>query len=160
MELAVCSDTHIPSRASAIPDRFRDRIRRADLVVHAGDFDSSAALAEVEGLASDLVAVAGNTDPDLGLPDVETVRVGDVRLAVTHNDGPPRTYEQRLVDTAREHGADVVAGGHSHDLLDETRAGVRLLNPGSATGAWPAGRATMLTARPADGRLEVTVHEA
>lgn len=162
MELAIISDTHIPSRSSAIPGDFRDRVRRADQVVHAGDFDSSAALADVEDLAADLTAVAGNTDPDLGLPRTATVEVGDVTLAVTHGTGSPRGYEERLAAAGREVGADVVVGGHTHEPLDTTREGLRLLNPGSATGAWPADLATMLTVRPADDGdgLEVKRYES
>ncbi len=160
MELSIISDTHIPSRASAIPEDFRDRIRRADRVVHAGDFDSSAALADVQTLAADLTAVAGNTDPDIGLPRTTTLEVDDVTLAVTHGAGSPRGYEGRLAAAGRKAGADVVVGGHTHEHLDTTRDGLRLLNPGSATGAWPADLATMLTARPASDGLEVQRYES
>lgn len=160
MELAIISDTHIPSRASAIPEDFRDRVRQADRVVHAGDFDSSAALADVQDLATDLTAVAGNTDPDIGLPRTTTVEVGDVTLAVTHGAGSPRGYEGRLAAAGREAGADIVVGGHTHEPLDTTRDGIRLLNPGSATGAWPADLATMLTVRPAADGLEVQRYES
>jgi putative phosphoesterase len=160
MELAIISDTHIPSRASAIPEDFRDRLRRADRVVHAGDFDSSAALADVQDLAADLTAVAGNTDPDLGLPRTATLEVGDVTLAVTHGTGSPRGYEGRLAAAGREAGADVVVGGHTHEPLDTTREGLRLLNPGSATGAWPADIATMLAVRSTDDGLDVQRYES
>ena len=160
MELAIISDTHIPSRASAIPEDFRDRLRRADHVVHAGDFDSTDALATVEGLAADLTAVAGNTDPDLGLPRTATLTVGDVEVAVTHGAGSPRGYEGRLAEAGREAGADVIVGGHTHEPLDTTRDGVRLLNPGSATGAWPAELATMLTAEPGGDGLDVEFYES
>jgi putative phosphoesterase len=160
MELAIISDTHIPSRASAIPEEFRDRLRRADRVVHAGDVDSSAALADVVSLATELTAVAGNTDPDLGLPRTATLEVGGVTLAVTHGAGAPRGYEGRLTAAGQEADADVVVGGHTHEPLDTTRDGLRLLNPGSATGAWPAEIATMLMARPDDDGLTVQRHES
>ncbi|MFT4880516.1 MAG: putative phosphoesterase [Natronomonas sp.] len=160
MELAIISDTHIPSRASAIPDPFRDRLRRADRVVHAGDVDSAGALADVESLATDLTAVAGNTDPEVGLPRSATVEVGGVTLAVTHGAGSPRGYQRRLTAAGRDVDADVVVGGHTHEPLDTIRDGVRLLNPGSATGAWPADLATMLTARPDDDGLAVQRHES
>ena len=37
---------------------------------------------------------------------------------------------------------------------------VRVLNPGSATGADPADRATTMTADVEDGEIDVTLHEA
>jgi len=105
--------------------------------------------------------VAGNADPDLGLPRTTTLEVGGVMLAVTHGAGSPRGYESRLAAAGQGVGADVVVVGHTHEPLDTVRDGLRLLNPGSATGAWPADLATMLTVRPADGDgLEVQRYES
>jgi len=132
------SDTHVPSRASAVPEWVRDRMRAADRVVHAGDFDSSAAYARIEDLAPELTAVAGNTDPSLGLPEVATVEREGVRIAVTHGHRGAGAYEDHLRRTGLAEDADVVVGGHTHRTLDRPLEDVRLLNPGSATGAAPA----------------------
>jgi hypothetical protein len=159
MELAIISDTHVPSRAPRIPGWVRERVRRADHTIHAGDFDSEAALATVEDLATELTAVSGNIDPGLGLPDVATVELGGVTFVVTHGTGSPAGYEERVRDIVLERAGRSAVGvcGHTHRVLDTTVDGVRLLNPGSATGADPAAEATMLTARVADGQLAVTV---
>jgi len=62
--LAVLSDSHVPDRASTIPDPFRERIRAADRTVHAGDVTPEATLERFASLADgDLTAVAGNVDP-------------------------------------------------------------------------------------------------
>ncbi|MFC6975335.1 metallophosphoesterase family protein [Halomicroarcula sp. GCM10025709] len=161
MNVAIVSDTHIPSRASEIPAPFRERIEAADHVVHAGDFDSEGALSNVRAMAARLTAVAGNTDPRIGLPAVATVELGGVTFVVTHGTGSRRGYEDRVAEIVRrEVGADAVGiAGHTHELLDTVHGGVRLLNPGSATGASPADRATMLTADVSDGELSLTVHE-
>ncbi|QIO21795.1 metallophosphoesterase family protein [Haloarcula sp. JP-L23] len=161
MDVALISDTHIPSRASAIPDAFRERIEAADHVVHAGDFDSEGALSNVRAMAARLTAVGGNMDPRIGLPDVATVDLGGVTFVVTHGTGARRGYEDRVAGIVREEaGPDAVGvSGHTHEVLDTTHGGVRLLNPGSATGASPADRATMMTATVADGDLDVTLHE-
>ena len=162
MEIAIVSDTHIPSRASRIPDPFRERIETADHVVHAGDFDSEGALSNVRALSSRLTAVGGNMDPRIGLPDRATVELGGVTFVVTHGTGSKRGYEDRVANIVREEvGPDAVGvAGHTHELLDTTHGGVRLLNPGSATGAAPAESATMLTATVRDGELDVERHEA
>ena len=153
MDVAIISDTHIPSRASSIPAAARRLIEDADHVIHAGDFDSSKALAEVQELSRGLTAVEGNMDPHgLGLPSVATVDLGGVRFVVTHGTGSRRGYEH-----AGE-GPTVGVSGHTHDLLDTTVDGYRLLNPGSVTGASPADEATMLTATAADSEVDVEVH--
>ena len=162
MDVALISDTHIPSRASEIPDPFRERIGAADHVVHAGDFDSEGALSNVRAMAARLTAVGGNMDPRIGLPDRATVELGGVTFVVTHGTGSRRGYEDRVATIVREEtdGTAVGVAGHTHELLDTTHGGVRLLNPGSATGAPPAETATMMTATVAEGELDVTVHEA
>lgn len=161
MNVAIISDTHIPSRAHSIPAWARRHIQEADYVIHAGDFDSTKALADVRELASRLTAVGGNMDPrGLGLPEVETVRLGGVTFVVTHGTGSRRDYEERVARIVRDQNVDgpvVSIAGHTHELLDATVDGVHLLNPGSATGAAPAQEATMLTAEVSDGDLDVTV---
>jgi hypothetical protein len=162
MDVALISDTHIPSRAQRIPDAFRERIERADHVIHAGDFDSKGALADIDALASELTAVAGNMDPRIGLPTVATTELDGVEFVVTHGTGSPRGYEQRVVNTVHEYAETdnaVGVSGHTHEVLDTTHDGVRLLNPGSATGASPASRSTMMVATVEDGAITVERHE-
>lgn len=162
MEIALISDTHIPSRAQAIPEPFQDLIREADHVIHAGDFDSEGALANQRELARELTAVAGNMDPRVGLPMVATVELGGVEFVVTHGTGSPSGWERRVADTAIEHAETehpIAVAGHTHELTDTRRDGIRILNPGSATSASPASRATMMTATVEDGDIDITVHE-
>ena len=146
--VAVVSDTHVPSRATEIPDFAANEMEDADLVIHAGDFDSRPAYETVRDLADELVAVHGNTDPrDLQLPAVETVWVEDVQFVVTHGTGPRKGYIERVTEAIREarDDADAVGvAGHTHELRDRTVDGLRLLNPGSATGADPADQASLL----------------
>ena len=185
MELAILADTHIPSRATAIPDAFEERIRDADHVVHAGDFDSEGAFATVRELATDLTAVAGNMDPAIGLQRAVAVELGGVPVVVTHGTGSKRGYEGRVAGIVHQELADgddspagtedspaephgdttpIAVAGHTHEVLDTVHDGVRILNPGSATGASPADRATMMTATvdggTVDGEtIDVRVHE-
>ncbi|MFB6072866.1 MAG: YfcE family phosphodiesterase [Halobacterium sp.] len=146
--VTVVADTHVPSRASEIPDFAANEMADADLVVHAGDFDSRDAYEAVRDLADDLVAVRGNMDPrELGLPKVETVWVEDVEFVVTHGTGPLDGYDERVAETVREERTSrdaVGVAGHTHELRDWTTDGVHVLNPGSATGADPAESASLL----------------
>ena len=171
MQVALVSDTHIPSRATAIPEWVSEEIRTAEHTIHAGDFESAEALTTVEELAggrandpnSSLTAVAGNVDPpELGLPETATLDAEGVTFVVTHGTGSRRNYEERVARTVRgAAGGDrarvVGVSGHTHEVLDEEREGVRLLNPGSATGAEPAAEPSMMVVEVTDGGLDVDV---
>lgn len=162
--IAVISDSHIPERAETIPAAFRERVATADRVVHAGDFTDPSALETVRELAGDrLTAVYGNMDPrNLDLPAVERFEAGGVEFVVTHGTGDLETYEERVADVVREAAGEDAVGiaGHTHEVLDEVVEGVRLLNPGSVTGAAPAERTTMMELTVEDGEVDVAVHEA
>jgi Predicted phosphoesterase len=58
----------------------------------------------------------------------------------------------------RHHRHAAGVAGHTHEALDTTHDGVRLLNPGSVTGANPADTPTMLTATVENGALDVELH--
>jgi putative phosphoesterase len=157
MDVVLVSDTHVPSRASTIPEWVCERLRTADRVVHAGDFDSVAAFETVRDLAGGeavLTAVRGNADPPtVDLPRVATLDVEGVRLAVTHGDRFRSGTD--FVGFAHENDADVAVAGHTHSHVDEDHDGVRLLNPGSATGAAPADETSLSVLSVEAGTLAV-----
>ena len=162
-QLAVISDTHIPERADAIPSGFEDRIAAADHVVHAGDFTTPDVLDAVRGMASGPVtAVYGNMDPrNLDLPAVDTLSVDGATFVVTHGTGDLETYEERVAGIVTDEAGEDAIGisGHTHQVLDGVVDGVRLLNPGSVTGAAPATGTTMMTVDVDGDEVDVTVHE-
>jgi putative phosphoesterase len=169
--VAIVSDTHVPTRADEVPVWVRERVRESDHVIHAGDFDAAAAYDEFAALADDLTAVRGNMDPvDLDLPETATVELGGVTFVVVHGTGAMRNYRDRVAGIVADEAADVAGpvvgvAGHTHELTDETVSPpdgqpVRLLNPGSATGADPADEATLLTADVRAGDVDVTVRRA
>ena len=164
VEIAILSDTHVPSRAERIPDWVADRVRAADHVVHAGDFDSPGAYEEVASLADDLTAVLGNTDPaSLDLPIVAVAEISGTTFAVTHGHraGAGESYREGIAEVVSDEvdGPAIAVAGHSHEVIDDDVAGIRLLNPGSATGASPADAATMMTVEIVEGDVAVTVYE-
>lgn len=162
MNVALVSDSHIPSRKPRIPETFRERIRNADHVIHAGDFDSKGAYADVEDLAPAMTAVHGNMDPSISLPTTAAVELGGVEFVVTHGTGSRSGWEQRVANMVAEHAETenaVGVAGHTHEVTDIEHDGVRILNPGSVTGANPADSPTMMTVTVASGSLDVTVHE-
>lgn len=126
--ITVVSDTHGVD-GHRLEGRVLDAVRSADLVVHAGDLKTRAALDAFETEASEFVAVRGNNDPsDDRLPLERVVDHRGVRLALLHGH---RHHGTAIEMVGREAGADLVVFGHSHRPGFHDRGEVPRLNPGS-----------------------------
>jgi putative phosphoesterase len=149
MLIAVISDTHLPRGARRLPDACVERIRAADLLLHAGDFSSLDALRELEAIGPPLLGVHGNVDSAEVrrlLPAERIVEAAGARIAMLHDAGPSQGRLGRLRARFGER-ADAVVFGHSHLPLHEERDGFQILNPGSPTERRRAPRHTMGIAR-------------
>jgi putative phosphoesterase len=90
MRLVLMADTHIPRRARDLPEQLWRAVEAADVVVHAGDWVCVELLDALLARSRQLIGVVGNNDgPSLRarLPEVATVELGGVRLAVVHETG-------------------------------------------------------------------------
>lgn len=131
--IAIIADTHLPRGRRALPEDCVERLRAADLIVHAGDLTTVAVLEELRSYG-DVVAVHGNVDDHLVrtlLPERLELTLGEVRLGVIHDAGPARGRLVRLRDGFP--GAAAVVFGHSHiPLLErDSDSGFQIFNPGS-----------------------------
>ena len=154
MLIAIVSDTHLPRGRRRIPDACAERMRAADLVIHAGDISTAEALAEIEALGTPVRAVHGNVDSaELRerLPESLVVEAGGARIAVVHDAGPSRGRLERM--RLRFPDAGAVVFGHSHIPLREERDGFQIFNPGSPTDRRRQPRHTMGIARVDDARI-------
>ena len=134
MRIAVISDTHMPRGARALPEACLDRLRDADLILHAGDLTGADFLDELRSLGPPVEAVYGNMDEAelrSTLPKSHVVAAAGMRIGMLHIPGPREGREQRLA--SRFPGCQAVVYGHTH-IADVTRHGeVWILNPGSPT---------------------------
>jgi uncharacterized protein len=134
VEIAIISDTHLPRGSRALPEACLERLRAADLIVHAGDFVTLAVLEELQALGP-VVGVHGNVDDAAvaaALPLVASVPVDGHRLAIIHDAGPSARRLARM--RSRFPDADAVIFGHSHIPLHERGPdGFQIFNPGSPT---------------------------
>ncbi len=134
MEIAIISDTHLPRGRRRLPAACRERLRAADLIVHAGDLMRLEVLDSLRAL-NRVVAVHGNVDDAAvraALPETALVTGGRHRIAVVHDAGPAAGRLGRL--RARFPEADAVIFGHSHIPRHERAAdGFQIFNPGSPT---------------------------
>ena len=160
MLIAVISDTHMPRGVRRLPGACVERIRAADLLLHAGDFSTLEVLRELEAVGPPVIAVHGNVDSaELRrlLPEERIFEADGARIALLHDAGP---RSGRLERMRRRFGARtaVVVFGHSHLPLHEQAAdGFQILNPGSPTQRRRAPRHTMalIHVRDAAARCEI-----
>jgi putative phosphoesterase len=127
----VIADTHVPRRARALPQGLLAHLRRADLILHAGDLMVGDVLEEL-GAYAPVRAVRGNMDPpELELPETLEFDFGGAGVAMVHDSGRKQGRRARL--RRRFPDARVVVFGHSHIPFLEDEDGFMLLNPGSPT---------------------------
>jgi putative phosphoesterase len=168
VEIAIISDTHMPKGWRRLPDGCVERLRAADLIVHAGDLSTLEVLHELQTYGQ-VVAVHGNVDDAAvraALPTTAVVEADGARLAVIHDAGTSQGRLERmrrrfdsvrvdadaLVDTGS--GVDAVVFGHSHIPLHERAAdGFQIFNPGSPTERRRAPHHTMGICRADGGTL-------
>ena len=135
----------MPKGTRALPAACVERLRAADLILHAGDLVAQSFLEELRELGPDVEAVHGNVDePALRtlLPRERVVEVGEARIGMTHVPGPRAGREARLA--ARFPGCAAVVYGHTHVPQVERLDDVWILNPGSPTERRKAPTRTML----------------
>ncbi len=133
MRVVVLADTHVRRGGRReLPTSGLGHLRRADVILHAGDVLEQWFLDDLAELAP-VHAVLGNNDVGLDLPERLQVELEGVRIGMVHDSGA-RTGRQ-----ARMHrwfpSCDLVVFGHSHIPFDGRGQGgtQRLLNPGSPT---------------------------
>ena len=154
MLIAVVSDTHMPKGSRVMPVACVERLRRADLILHAGDLTGTGFLAELSALGPPVEAVYGNMDePALQatLPRERVVEAAGARIGMIHIPGPRAARAERLL--ARFPGCDGIVYGHTHVPEVERVDDAWILNPGSPTERRKAPERTMLELAVEAGRI-------
>lgn len=136
VRIGVISDTHIPDRATRIPQKILEDFKKADMVIHAGDLVNMSALEQLKEVCSKVYAVYGNMDPyDLRkvLPEKEIIQVGKFRIGIMHGFGIPSGLPELLKRLFKDDPVNVIVFGHSHAPMNEKIGETLFFNPGSAT---------------------------
>jgi putative phosphoesterase len=154
MRVVALADTHAPRRWRSCPPAVAERLRGADLILHAGDVCVPEVLDELSGYAP-VLAVAGNNDqPGVaawGARPEWSLDIGGLAGAMVHDAGPAPGRLSRL--RRRFPAARLVVFGHSHIPLDESDGRLRIFNPGSPTDRRRQPRGTIGELVIDDGRL-------
>ena len=136
--VGLISDTHIPARAKAIPNRVFEVFQDTSLIIHAGDLTRFSVIEELEQMAP-VIAVHGNMDTrnvKEKLPVINSVEVYDWKIGTTHSlNFFFRT--RRFKDIVEKQGFHVFVSGHTHRPSLKYKSGMLLINPGSPTNPIP-----------------------
>lgn len=152
--VAVISDTHLPRGTRALPDECVRLITGADLLLHGGDFVSTAFFDELAELGPPLEGVRGNMDERAlmqRLPRQRVVEHDGTRIGLIHDAGPRLRREARLA--ARFEDCDAVVYGHTHVPQVERFQHLWILNPGSPTERRSAPAHSMIVLTVRRGRI-------
>ena len=136
LTIGVVSDTHVYRRGGRrLPSEVIDLFRRfgVGLILHAGDANTAAVLADLAEVAPVLAVTGNNDDGELYalLPETIEFSVGRFRFGMMHGLGKGTARQEARARFAGN--VDCAVYGHSHIPLIESVDGTILFNPGSAT---------------------------
>ena len=125
-KIVVISDSHGDKK---IYEYIRIHEKDADYFVHCGDSE----VMDVNEL-NDYIAVKGNNDWHLNLPDFVTLRIEDLNVFITH--GHRFSFFHRdlaMKDALNQKQCQVLLCGHTHVPMFEHDGNQYFINPGSTS---------------------------
>lgn len=129
MKIMVVSDTH--GRWGRLSDAVRIQ-PKAEVVIHLGDGAEDLENVRYEYPEKMMVGVAGNCDFMSPLPGFDILTIEGRKIFFTHGHIYNVKYGcQRVIEAARQQGADICLFGHTHVPVNEYHDGLYLMNPGS-----------------------------
>ena len=139
IKILVMSDTH---GDEVVCNRVIERELPLDYLIHCGDaqVDPESILAHREQYG--LLAVKGNCDWFVDLPQMLVRRIGFYNILIVHGHKQNVHEGHRyLLENARQNFADIVLFGHTHvpEIKHYEEKGVLVVNPGSLTRNRPSG---------------------
>lgn len=137
-KIGLISDTHVPSRARAVPPKVFETFTDVSLIIHAGDLTELSVISELERIAP-VIAVQGNMDtPQVKakLPTTNETLVDNYKIGIIHSLGSFGT-RQKMRKIAQSQKLDVLVSGHLHMPSITWENGTLLINPGSPTNPLP-----------------------
>ena len=130
--ILVVSDTHIPEKATKLPEQFLKQIQKEDIILHAGDLTKVEVLEQLQKLAK-VYAVWGNMDDGKVkkvLPETQSLEIEGKKIGIYHGSGAPYKLEEKAYQKFEE-GYDVIVFGHSHTPFNHKIKNTLMFNPGS-----------------------------
>jgi putative phosphoesterase len=117
LRILVISDTH-----NHLPAKLDELAAGVDEIWHLGDICAPRLLETLRAVGPPVAVVRGNCDSHSAWPLVRDLARNGLRIRLVHI--PPPSPPENV---------DLLLHGHTHVPRDETRGGVRFLNPGCVT---------------------------
>ena len=121
MIICVIADTHIPTRAKELPEKLISELKKADLIIHAGDFVETEVLEMLEGIKK-VEAVFGNMDEEelqMKLPGRKIIELEGIRIGIVHGCDICWDLTYRVPINFKDEKLDCVVYGHTHISRNE-----------------------------------------
>jgi putative phosphoesterase len=127
----VVSDTHLTGN-QVLPESFKSRVSREDIILHLGDLVSLEALEQFRSLCQ-FEAVRGNCDmPDVRrrLNPTTIIEIQGIKIGLVHGHGGP---SETLGSVRKEFDGkvEIALFGHTHVPYQKRENGILYFNPGS-----------------------------
>ncbi|MBY7142673.1 metallophosphoesterase family protein [Virgibacillus sp. NKC19-3] len=133
MNIVVTADTHMPDKGKQLPSRLIKELKKTDLIIHAGDWNSMEVYHMLRTYG-EVKGVYGNVDrEDIKdrFPAQEILEVHGHKIGIVHGHGDKKTTEKRVLEAFEGEEVDIIIFGHSHIPLLRYFKKKLLLNPGS-----------------------------
>lgn len=143
---AVLGDFHIPGRAKKIPEEFIKIIKQGkfEKILCTGDLTNDETYNQISALG-EVICVAGNMDAAGKYAVEKRLVIGDYKIGITHARGVyPRGDPDQLLEIADNMDVNILITGHTHTLDVRKYNNKIFLNPGSATGVYSGGSASLI----------------
>jgi putative phosphoesterase len=128
MRILIISDSHGNSQLAL---KASDMAEPFNFLIHLGDGGDEATLLGV-ALDVEVIQLAGNCDVGSNAPRELLWECVGKKLLLVHGDAyGVKSGLERLVNRAREVGADAVLFGHTHRAMITTLSGILVVNPGT-----------------------------
>lgn len=133
VKIGCISDTHIPTRASRIPEKVYEifNLEKVKIIFFAGDLVTLKVIYDLESYINPekIIAVQGNMDRyevKQKYPEIVDFEILGHKIKMIH----------KLKDSLfKESGIKLIIFGHTHKDKIDKKGDILLLNPGSGTGS-------------------------
>jgi putative phosphoesterase len=123
----------MPKKGTLLPKRFLEELKRADHIIHAGDWSTLEVHKKLADYAP-VTGVHGNVDDEQvreEMSEKKVITLNGFRIGIVHGHGSGKTTDRRAFDAFADVSVDIIIFGHSHIPLLRYFKKRLLINPGS-----------------------------